>query len=364
MLTSRVRVKNGMVKDGWITIKGKEDGEKKYRRIFLDPKGIIKGGDVPKEVQGTKIGSKENKEALKKVAKKEAASPKTKSVNKETKKETRKEAHFLKTTKELVTEISKVVAERGKQKSRENKQLREFTADLNRIFERIRAENPGLSHLDLFDIRNKDPEYISIVKKQEAYKEEQRSKPKKPPLSKVVFDMLELPEVERTNFELWSSVQSKVIDECVENINRIVRNIPRWDRKGNKIRVAYRQGERSSHRKGLIILGKISRKDFYHEVGHDLEERIPMLKNKCRAFLVKRTQGEKTVPLREFSKHYNSDEHCKPDKFLDPYMGKLYPSLNTEILSMGLQYLFECPEKFIKGDPEYFEFIVSALRGE
>jgi hypothetical protein len=53
----------------WVTVKSKS-GEGKGRKILLGKGGIIKGGNTPKSVQGTKIGSKEMKEKLKKEAKK------------------------------------------------------------------------------------------------------------------------------------------------------------------------------------------------------------------------------------------------------------------------------------------------------
>ncbi len=51
------------------------------------------------------------------------------------------------------------------------------------------------------------------------------------------------------------------------------------------------------------------------------------------------------------------------DKFLDAYMGKRYTSGATEIMSMGLEYLYADPLRLLDGDPAYFDFVVDSLRG-
>ena len=50
-----------------------------------------------------------------------------------------------------------------------------------------------------------------------------------------------------------------------------------------------------------------------------------------------------------------------------PYSGRVYAdSLDeahaTEVLTMGLQRLYEDPVGFAKKDPDYFKFILSVLR--
>jgi len=61
----------------WVTVQGKSG---KSRKILLGKKGIIKGGDVPKELHGIKIGSKKMAEELDKLSEK---SDKKKSDKKE-----------------------------------------------------------------------------------------------------------------------------------------------------------------------------------------------------------------------------------------------------------------------------------------
>ncbi len=44
-------------------------------------------------------------------------------------------------------------------------------------------------------------------------------------------------------------------------------------------------------------------------------------------------------------------------------MGKIYPHGATEIISMGLEYIWRKPAAFAQQDPDYFQFIWGVLRG-
>lgn len=112
-----------------------------------------------------------------------------------------------------------------------------------------------------------------------------------------------------------------------------------------------------------------------HETAHQLEENNPKMLMNSLAFAKARTEGEKQKALNKFSSGYKRDEYCKPDKFFDPYCGKLYTltkgknrsfvdGTGSEIMSMGLQRIFEDPIRFVKEDREYFDFVISNLRGE
>ncbi len=64
---------------------------------------------------------------------------------------------------------------------------------------------------------------------------------------------------------------------------------------------------------------------------------------------------------------YRADEIAIKDDFSDPYIGKVYKDSKgnqtaTEILSMGLQFMYEDAVTFSIRDPEYFNFILSILR--
>ena len=116
-----------------------------------------------------------------------------------------------------------------------------------------------------------------------------------------------------------------------------------------------------------IMLGYDSKPSTVaHEIGHAIEGTNPEVKQKARAFLDKRTQGEQPQRLSKLlnDPRYHETEVAKPDKFIDPYIGKVYFTGETEIISMGLEFMFDNPRKFAQEDPEYFMFMYDTLRGK
>lgn len=120
---------------------------------------------------------------------------------------------------------------------------------------------------------------------------------------------------------------------------------------------------------------------FAHELGHWLAEHNPHIAELCQAFLKHRIGDERPESLTALSggKGYKPDEMACKDHFVNPYMGKIYPEPiaghqpMNEILSMGLQYICEdltTPLEDLKRPPlyladrEYFDFIVSVIKGE
>lgn len=101
-----------------------------------------------------------------------------------------------------------------------------------------------------------------------------------------------------------------------------------------------------------------------HELGHHLEFEAPGVRIAAQKFFQKRTQGEKTVPMNKYHRGYRPDEVCKPDKFIDPYVGKLYSDGSTEIISVGLAAYYTDPAQFAKDDPEHFALIYDAVHGK
>ena len=112
-----------------------------------------------------------------------------------------------------------------------------------------------------------------------------------------------------------------------------------------------------------------------HETAHQLEADNPQILINSLTFARARTEGEKQISLKKINSEYKRDEYCKRDKFFDPYCGKIYTLYGgkdrkfedadgSEIMSMGLQHIFEDPINFAKEDREYFDFVISNLRGE
>lgn len=108
---------------------------------------------------------------------------------------------------------------------------------------------------------------------------------------------------------------------------------------------------------------------FAHEFGHHLNEQ-PQVKAAAVAFLKRRTANDSKYPttlvrLRP-NEGYNKTETCKPDRFIHPYVGK-WDNLSTgqtEIVSMGIQFMRLNPAEFARRDPDHFDFIYKILRGD
>ena len=118
-----------------------------------------------------------------------------------------------------------------------------------------------------------------------------------------------------------------------------------------------------------------------HEIGHVIEHsRGSAYRAKRLAFFEDRTRGDELKKLADLhpGSFYSDDEVVKLDRWVDEYMGKVYkhdgtrwpPSdpngielSSSELISMGVQLLYEAPRLLIAKDPEFFDFIVSYLRG-
>lgn len=105
-----------------------------------------------------------------------------------------------------------------------------------------------------------------------------------------------------------------------------------------------------------------------HEMGHRFEELRPHIKAMEAAFVHRRTKGEKAQPLRSLrpGERYESNEVAKPDKFLHPYIGKIYENGTTaspyEVFTMGIQGMLGGSSWLhIHNDPDYASFILGLL---
>jgi hypothetical protein len=115
---------------------------------------------------------------------------------------------------------------------------------------------------------------------------------------------------------------------------------------------------------GVVIApGDNSIATVVHEMGHWLEWNNNTVSRKVLNFYNKRTAGESAVSLKEATgnRGYSKSEITKVDKWLHPYMGKVY-TYGTEVLSMGLELMYKNPIYLAKNDPEMFDFIYSVVR--
>ena len=90
---------------------------------------------------------------------------------------------------------------------------------------------------------------------------------------------------------------------------------------------------------------------------------------KAISFYKRRTRNSPLESLQRLTGiNYRSKEKTRKDDFMHPYMGKEYLDKNkeilaTEIISMGIEYLYADPFAFANGDPDFFDFIIEILAG-
>lgn len=100
-----------------------------------------------------------------------------------------------------------------------------------------------------------------------------------------------------------------------------------------------------------------------HELGHAIETNTH-IGRLGRAFYAQAVQKDPTRSLKLKNSNYDPDEVASKDGFLTAYTGKFYDSASsTEVISMGLQHLYEDAAEFAEKSPDHFNFMVAALRG-
>ena len=122
-------------------------------------------------------------------------------------------------------------------------------------------------------------------------------------------------------------------------------------------------------RNGTILLSKFKEATLIHEFGHHLESSDQGIFNAVTEFYLKRTYNDKIQRLAEVTGvNFGFNETFKKDNFIEDYTGKVYVSgdklTSTEIVSTGLQYLYEDPIQFYNKDPEHYMLIKNILEGK
>lgn len=132
-------------------------------------------------------------------------------------------------------------------------------------------------------------------------------------------------------------------------------------------------GKRRAHytpgSKAISIGAQDGGRVIVHEMGHWLEDVSPEVHKKAVDFLMRRTGDEPVRSLRQLTgQRYRSNEVTRPDKFIHPYIGKNYihngNRYATEVISMGLEYMYSEPWKLATEDPDMFDFIYDVVRGQ
>jgi hypothetical protein len=121
---------------------------------------------------------------------------------------------------------------------------------------------------------------------------------------------------------------------------------------------------------GSVVLTKNARVvTTIHELGHFLDNHKKGVREKALAFLEYRTNKEESIDMGSIADFLQGEQGKKDhfDRYFDNqisayYVGKTYEQGDNEIVSMGLQALYEDPVKFCTVDPEYAQFIIGVLR--
>jgi len=120
--------------------------------------------------------------------------------------------------------------------------------------------------------------------------------------------------------------------------------------------------------------------DAAHELGHAVEHQVRGVKDAAIAFWRHRVGDERPRKMADVDPdgNFDGDEEGYRDDFLAAfggdevrayYAGKVYRGehggnvVATEILSMGIEQLYQDPVGFLKADPEYARFVLGCLAG-
>lgn len=127
-----------------------------------------------------------------------------------------------------------------------------------------------------------------------------------------------------------------------------------------------------------INMNGVKKTTPFHEIGHMVEFFNKDASRLSNEFVEMRTKGEEAERLNKiFNMSCYGKEEAKRDNFISPYIGKTYSTGGTEVLSMGLESVFEPNENgqykgwdyktgkpiwaTIKDDEEYLHFIIGML---
>lgn len=105
-----------------------------------------------------------------------------------------------------------------------------------------------------------------------------------------------------------------------------------------------------------------------HELAHTLENNSTIFKSAVD-FLEKRTKGSDIYRLNDVNAAYGMSEIYRKGGFRNPYVGRVYGASETsrnykglhatEVISLGLEWMYKDPLGFYREDREHFEFIYS-----
>jgi len=163
------------------------------------------------------------------------------------------------------------------------------------------------------------------------------------------------------------SIPPQMLDTMNRGINRFAQMVGRDILKDNdySVYMDYVAGQRANYYMGMVNLGNTQIRTVVHEMGHWMEDKFPKVKELAHKFLDRRTAGESNQLLSSLvpGAGYKPDEVTKPDKFINPYVGKDYGADGSEVVSMGLEALYQDAGRFARQDPDHFDLIYRIIHG-
>ena len=225
------------------------------------------------------------------------------------------------------------------------------------------------------------PLAITVDEAEKRYKDAQATAGAK------VLKLLEVPEADRakwtgTNADALAPKIRPAAKEVLKTLGGVVkspgreitvewRNFKPGEKRAKQIGLTAADGTRGSQ---IVIGGRTERRTIAHELGHAIEWQTPGIHERVKEFLAYRCGSEQPQSMKQLfpTAKYKPDEMGRKDRFdayfdLNSayYVGKVYPAAwkSSEVVSMGIQALFENPHKFATKDPEYAKFVLGILDG-
>ena len=116
-----------------------------------------------------------------------------------------------------------------------------------------------------------------------------------------------------------------------------------------------------SNKWSQIRIFKNSKTTYAHELGHHLGYKIEGGMRTQNAFYAARTVGDKTKVLPSFVTVKGKKDHWSR---FNVYAGREYSDGRTpEVISVGVEYVWKNPLSAAKKDPEWFNMVISVLKG-
>lgn len=382
--------------DKWITVH--PNGEDEKGRPLL-----LKGNETPKEAMkrqwGVDVEKKEDKyeqDIAKLMTQREGLVKEFQTSDYFRKKE------ILKENQNIIQQIQSL---RGKQTSDKRQKLLKKAGDYQKKLTEItkKHENVINSIVEIEnDFKKSENEWIALGKiKEKAFEEYENLKNIQNASDEIVENQLEKYHIIVGKYNAQRDIVNKKRSEKFQAINKILRTPDGADiqfktsTKSEKVKENLEKGKilldgiisksvmpkdpikamavqggkgrchYSNKNDRLEMTNDANAPDVAHELMHWIEKKNPKFLNNSLTFLEYRTQGEEAQSLKKLTGiNYDPDEVAKPDNFFDPYCGKIYNHQATEIMSMGIERIFEHPKEFADTDREYMAFIISNLRGE